>query len=73
MTKEELRSRVQRDYNYHRDAKKHDLFAEVRRVTESAALKYIEQLPTGRELELALMKLEEAAMHASAAIGRMAL
>lgn len=70
MTRDELHIRVEADYRYVRDAKKQETFDEIRIHAKALAHLFIDTVPPGRELECALQKIEEACMHASAAIAR---
>lgn len=68
----ELLARLNRDYKFHPprnedDVKAHEL---VREACKAAAVTLVENVPPGRELSLALTKLEEASMHANAGLAR---
>lgn len=65
MTKEELKKRVENDFKFH---PVYD--ATVRLACKAAADSFIEMVPEGRELSLALTKLEEAMMWANEGIAR---
>ncbi len=68
--KELLRRRVHADYHYVRDHKKADRFEVIRHRAKDLAMAIVETLPLGREMDEALVKVEEACMHASAGIAR---
>lgn len=70
MTKDVLKARIEKDYHYPRNQAKADRFETVRLKAKELALVVVDILPIGRELDAALLKIEEACMHASAGIAR---
>lgn len=71
MTKEELKKRIENDFMFHpADEDRGNRHAMVRAACKAAADRLIEEVPEGRELSLALTKLEEAMMWANAGIAR---
>jgi divalent metal cation (Fe/Co/Zn/Cd) transporter len=70
-TSDDLHKRVRDDFQYHpADAAKGVVHEEVRGELENVAHTIIQVCPEGRELSLALTKLEEAMFWANAAIAR---
>ncbi len=67
----ELRDRLERTYTYHAPfGDQPDRYVEIRAAIGNAAAVVCENAPHSRERSLALTKLEEAVMHANAAIAR---
>jgi len=72
MSKDELYARIDNDFVFHpaTDDLTKDSHEEVRRICRQAATVVTALCPEGRELSLALTKLEEAMFWANAAIAR---
>jgi len=68
----ELQKRIMHNHKHHppKDSGVAKLHQSVRNVTENAALIISEACPEGRELSIALTKLEEAMFWANAGIAR---
>lgn len=71
MDKATLLYRVANDFRYHKpDIGAVARFAEIRNRAKELAATMVNYCPLGRELDHALVRLEEAVMHANAAIAR---
>lgn len=70
--KERLRQRIENDYTFHPPRNKDDIqkHEDIRESGKRLALLLVDIVPPGRELSLALTKLEEVTMHANAALAR---
>lgn len=70
-TREALHTRIDTDFVYHKpDDARAALHTSLREAYRVLAHRMANDVPVGRSLSLALTKLEEAVMHANAAIAR---
>lgn len=71
MTKEDLFKRIENDFKYHPPSpKQQEKYVFIREEAKKLATALIHYCPLGRELSIALTKLEEVVMHANAGIAR---
>lgn len=69
--RDELHTRINTDFVYHKpDDERAKLHTSIRNAYRHLAHDMATFVPLGRSLQLALTKLEEAVMHANAAIAR---
>lgn len=71
-SREALHERIENDFMYHppRDEEMVMAYTDLRERFKALAHVLIDTVPPGRELSLALTKLEEAVMHANSGIAR---